>query len=208
MLGKQVLVTTVRHVLRFHWEGKASKYGGELQIYWISSCGKPQGVVFQLVGWKGVNKSLQKLNLLWNCLQCLKLGTDPLEWCKEWKMDWDLEHVILEDCIDQGLWRQWPKNYGSVDRFSGSTGSQNGKGRHWICGEVNFTCGKWTENYRLGTGFFVHKRIILEVKRVEFVSDRMSDIVLRGCWCDIIGLNVHASPDNKRDDSKDSLYEE
>jgi hypothetical protein len=73
---------------------------------------------------------------------------------------------------------------------------------------VYFTYGKRTKNYLLGTGFFVRKRIILAVKRVEFDSDRMSYIVLRGCWCDIIGLNVHASPDNKRDDSKDSLYEE
>jgi len=73
---------------------------------------------------------------------------------------------------------------------------------------VNYTYGKRTENYQLGTGFVVRKRIILPVKRVEFVSGRMSYIVLRGCWCDIIGLNVHAPPDNKRGDSKDSLYEE
>jgi hypothetical protein len=39
------------------------------------------------------------------------------------------------------------------------------------------------ENHELGTGFFVHKRIISSVKRVEFVSDRMSYIILRGCWC-------------------------
>jgi hypothetical protein len=29
----------------------------------------------------------------------------------------------------------------------------------------------------------VHKRIISAVKRVEFVSDRMSCIILRGHWC-------------------------
>jgi hypothetical protein len=37
----------------------------------------------------------------------------------------------------------------------------------------------------------VHKRIISAVKRVEFVSDRMSYIILRGRWCHIIVLNGH-----------------
>jgi hypothetical protein len=40
--------------------------------------------------------------------------------------------------------------------------------------------------------FFVHERLVSAVKRVEFVSDRMSYIILRGRWCDIIVLNVHA----------------
>jgi hypothetical protein len=68
--------------------------------------------------------------------------------------------------------------------------------------------GKGNENHELGTGFFfVHKKIILAVKRVEFVSDRMSYIILRGCWCHII-LNVHAPTEDKIDDVKDSFYEE
>jgi hypothetical protein len=53
----------------------------------------------------------------------------------------------------------------------------------------------------------VHKRIISAVKRVEFVSDRMSYIILRGCWCHIIVLNVHAPTEDKTDDVKDSFYE-
>jgi hypothetical protein len=49
-----------------------------------------------------------------------------------------------------------------------------------------------------------HKRIILAVKRVEFVSDRMSHIILKGRWCDIIDLNVHAPTEDKTYDMKDS----
>jgi hypothetical protein len=44
----------------------------------------------------------------------------------------------------------------------------------------------------LGTGFFVHKGIISAVKRVEFDTDMMSYIILSGCWCASIALNVHA----------------
>jgi hypothetical protein len=51
----------------------------------------------------------------------------------------------------------------------------------------------------------VHHRIVLAVKRVEFISDRVSYIVLRGRWCNIIVLNVHASNKDKSDDSKDSF---
>jgi hypothetical protein len=57
----------------------------------------------------------------------------------------------------------------------------------------------------------VHKRIISAVKRVEFVSDRISYITLRVRrvrWCHIFVLNIHASTDDKIDYVKDSFYEE
>ena len=56
--------------------------------------------------------------------------------------------------------------------------------------------------------FFVHHRIVSAVKRVEFFSNKMPYIVLRGRWCNIIVLNVHAPSGEKSDDSKDSFYEE
>ena len=60
----------------------------------------------------------------------------------------------------------------------------------------------------MGIGFFVHHNIVSAVKRVEFVSDTVSYIVLRGRWCNIIVRNVHATSEAKSDDSKDSFYEE
>jgi hypothetical protein len=44
--------------------------------------------------------------------------------------------------------------------------------------------------------------------RVEFVSDRMSYITLRGRWCDIIVLNVHAPTEDKTGDMKARFYKE
>jgi hypothetical protein len=54
----------------------------------------------------------------------------------------------------------------------------------------------------------VYKRIISTVKRVESVSDRMSYILLRGRWCHIIVLNIHAPTEDNIDDVKGNFYEE
>jgi hypothetical protein len=54
----------------------------------------------------------------------------------------------------------------------------------------------------------LYRRIVSAVRRVEFISDRMSFVMLRGGWCSIIVLNVHAPCEDKGDDVKDSFYEE
>jgi hypothetical protein len=47
--------------------------------------------------------------------------------------------------------------------------------------------------------------VISAVKRAEFVSDRLSYMVLRGRWRNVIILNLHVSSEEKNDDSKDSF---
>jgi hypothetical protein len=82
----------------------------------------------------------------------------------------------------------------------GVQGVRWGKGGTARAGDYTFLYGKGNENHQLGTGFFVHQRIVPAAKKVEFVSDRMLYIVLRGCWSNIVVLNMHAPTKEKNDD--------
>lgn len=74
-------------------------------------------------------------------------------------------------------------------------------------GDCKFLYGKGNEKHQFGTGFF-YTAEKSEVKKVEFFSDRMSYIVLRGRWFNIVVLNVHEPSEEKSYDKKDSFYEE
>jgi len=71
------------------------------------------------------------------------------------------------------------------------------KGGTVAAGDYSFFYGKGNENIQLGTGFFVHHKIVSAIKTVEFVSDRMLYRVPRGYWCNISVLNVHAPREEK-----------
>jgi hypothetical protein len=75
-------------------------------------------------------------------------------------------------------------------------------------GDYIFSVVKETKIINWEKNFFVHHRMVSAVKRVEFVSDRTSYLVLRGRWCNTIVLNVHTPSEEKSDDSKDSFDEE
>jgi hypothetical protein len=53
-----------------------------------------------------------------------------------------------------------------------------------------------------------HDRITSTVNITQYVYDRISYVILRGCWYDITVLNIHAPREDKTNDIKNSFYEE
>jgi len=69
---------------------------------------------------------------------------------------------------------------------------------------ISFT-GKEMKIIHWGQVFLVHRRIVSALNRVEFVSDRLSYIVLGGRWRNTIVINVHAPSEEKSGTSKYSF---
>jgi hypothetical protein len=188
--------------------GKVSNYGVLLRIYWLSCRGKTKRGYPST--W-GVGMGLTTLHLKNTFV------TNILKRYRTWSDHLDKRSKRRDMYTRFGLW-----NVRSLYRAASlktvsrelaryklhSVGVQEVRwegGSTQPAGEYTFFYWKKIESHALGTGFFRHKRIIPAVKKVEFVSDMMSYIILRGCWCRIIVLNVHAPTENKTDDVKDSF---
>jgi len=81
-----------------------------------------------------------------------------------------------------------------------------GQGGHGKSRVLYFLYGKRKSSVR--NTIFEYHRVVAAVKKVEFVSDGASYLVLNGRWYNIIVPNVYAPSEEKSDDSKDSLNEE
>jgi hypothetical protein len=68
-----------------------------------------------------------------------------------------------------------------------------------------YKCMKKALKSSIGYRIFVHHRLVPAIKRTKFVSDRISYIVLKGRWCNIIVLNVRVPSEEKNYDSKESF---
>jgi hypothetical protein len=87
--------------------------------------------------------------------------------------------------------------------------SDGGKRGSQTADHYTFCCGNGNANHHAGTGLVIRKGIVSAIKRVEFISKRLSSYTKISCrWRDIVALNAHTATQDKGDDMKDSFYEE
>ena len=76
------------------------------------------------------------------------------------------------------------------------------KGSTERAGDYNFFLWERKSKSSMWNRILCTTQIGMAVEIVGFVSDRVSCIVLRGCWCNILVLNVLAPSEEIGDDSK------
>jgi hypothetical protein len=64
------------------------------------------------------------------------------------------------------------------------------------------------ESWYRYSSFLCIRELYHQLKRVEFVSNRMPYIIIKGRWCHIVVLNVHVPNENIIDYVKNCFYEE
>jgi hypothetical protein len=136
------------------------------------------------------------------------IRTDFLKQPKQWKMDMRFGTMNVRSLYRSGPLKTASRELTKYKLDLVGVQVRWDKGGTEPSDDCTFLYENGNADHHLGTGSFVPNSTISAVTRVEFVSDRMSYLILRGCWCDIIFLNGHTSTENKRDDIKDSFYEE
>jgi hypothetical protein len=79
-----------------------------------------------------------------------------------------------------------------------------GRGGTEPAGEHTFFYGEGNGNHELGTGFSYIRESYQQSRGWSLLVIGCHTYYVRGRWCDIIVLNVHAPTDDKIDDMKDS----
>jgi hypothetical protein len=105
---------------------------------------------------------------------------------------------INRDAIPVFVWSGWGKPWKYISHYSSCAVPDRTEYR------PNASLQRTDINRQLGTDCFKHKGNTPADEKAQFVSDKMQ---VRGLRCDI-APNVHASTEDKSDDTKVSLYEE
>jgi hypothetical protein len=164
-------------------------------MVWPSSLGVGQGA----------NNPTIKFCACYEIFKRLLEWVDSLAQPKHWKMDMRLETWNVRSLCRTGLLKMIARGLVKCKlRLSGVCSSSDDRrvalNRQRI---VHFPMENLIRSS--GMGFFVYKKIISASRRIEFLDDRMSYVIIGGCWCNIIILNVHAPCENKSDDVKDNF---